>query len=448
MPPASADAPMIGVHALRTSWDRNEPGLAPNIVGSSSFGPLFSTAVEGQVYAQPVTAGGTVVVATEANQAYGLDPTSGAVRWRTSLGPAWPVSTVGCGDLAPTIGVTSTPVYDAASRTVYMTSKVNDGADVWQPHWYMHALDAGSGLERAGWPVRIEGTPSNDPEHRFNPLTAVQRPGLLLLDGVVYAGFASHCDYGPYVGYVVGVNAARARISTMWSTESGTSYDEGGIWQSGAGLFSDGAGTIVLATGNGLSPGTGPRTAASVHPRQVRGAAAGRRRRDPQPRGLLQPGQQPEPGPGRLRPGLRGTARAAGRSGHGRASAAARRGWQGRPALPAGPRPARRHGPGPGGGNAALSVTGPYGSLYGKAAYFGGGGHVYVMEANGPLRAHAVRTDAAGRPGLLAVGATVGTFGFSSGSPVVTSVGANPSTALVWVVRARRPASAPSRRAT
>lgn len=234
----------------------------------------------------------------------------------------------------------------------------------------------------------------------------------------------------------------------MWSTESGTSYDEGVIWQSGAGLFSDGAGTIVLATGNGLSPAPGP----GRRPPSTLGESVVRLRVGAD--GTLSPVDFFSPannvsldqddfdlgsgGPLALPDG-------AGTAEHPRL-------------LVVGGKDGRLYlldrdqlggmGQGPGGGNAALSVTGPYGSLYGKAAYFGGGGHVYVMEANGPLRAHAVRTDAAGRPGLVAVGATVGTFGFSSGSPVVTSVGANPSTALVWVVRARRPASAPSRRAT
>ena len=95
------------------------------------------------------------------------------------------------------------------------------------------------------------------PPARSTPMTAMQRPGLLLMNGVVYAGFASHCDYTPFVGYVVGVSTA-GRQTTMWATESGNANAEGGIWQSGGGLVSDGPGQILLTTGNGISPKPGP----------------------------------------------------------------------------------------------------------------------------------------------------------------------------------------------
>ncbi len=117
--------------------------------------------------------------------------------------------------------------------------------------------DLASGAERTGWPVTIQGQASNNPGNTFNAETANQRPGLLLL-GVVYAGFASNCDYGPYVGYVAGVKTTTPAMSTLWSTESGSASAEAGIWQSGGGLVSDGPGRIIVATGNGVSPAPGP----------------------------------------------------------------------------------------------------------------------------------------------------------------------------------------------
>ncbi len=95
----------------------------------------------------------------------------------------------------------------------------------------------------------------------FTPATANQRPGLLLMGSSVYLGFASNCDRGPYVGYVAGVNTTvSSHPVTLWSTESNLANDKGGIWQSGGGLVSDGAGRIFLATGNGVSPAPGPGT--------------------------------------------------------------------------------------------------------------------------------------------------------------------------------------------
>ena len=149
---------------------------------------------------------------------------------------------------------------DPATGTAYFTSKVNDGPDLDHPHWYLHALDITTGAERSGFPTTIQGNPSNDPTNTFIPKTAMQRPGLLLLDGVVYAAFASHCDIGPYVGYVVGVDAATGRQTTLWASEVGSSKAGAGIWQSGGGLVSDGPRRIFLTTGNGVSPPPGPGT--------------------------------------------------------------------------------------------------------------------------------------------------------------------------------------------
>ena len=84
---ASADDTTVSYEPLRTGWDQNEPGLSPSAVSSSDFGQLFSTPVDGQVLAQPVTANGTLVVATENDKVYGMNPATGAVGWTRDLGP-------------------------------------------------------------------------------------------------------------------------------------------------------------------------------------------------------------------------------------------------------------------------------------------------------------------------------------------------------------------------
>src|SRR5690242_9711968 len=97
---------------LRTGWYPDQPSLSPATVGGGSFGQLWSANVTGQVYAQPLLEAGTLLVATEANQVYGLDPATGGQRWNTPLGVPWNASDLGCGDLTPTVGVTATPVID------------------------------------------------------------------------------------------------------------------------------------------------------------------------------------------------------------------------------------------------------------------------------------------------------------------------------------------------
>jgi hypothetical protein len=116
-----ADEVTVSQNDLRTGWDQNERALPPSVVGGGHFGQLFSTAVNGQVYAQPLVVGSHVIVATENDWVYGLNSVTGAVAWSVSLGTPWDTSAV-CGDLSPDVGVTSTPVYDPATGTVYLVA--------------------------------------------------------------------------------------------------------------------------------------------------------------------------------------------------------------------------------------------------------------------------------------------------------------------------------------
>ncbi|KAA9154184.1 choice-of-anchor D domain-containing protein [Amycolatopsis acidicola] len=434
--PAVADDVTAGNTTLRTGWDDNEPGLVPSQVSATDFGQLFSSSVDGQVYAQPVVANGVVVVGTENNQVYGLDAVTGAQKWHTNFGPAWPASTVNCGDLVPNIGITSTPVYDPASGTVYLTSKVNDGADAQHPHWYLHALDAKTGVERTGFPTTIKGAPTNNPNVPFNPMTAMQRPGLLLLNGVVYAGFASHCDYTPYVGYVVGVNASTGVQTTMWATEAGVS-DEGGIWQAGSGLVSDGDGRIIFATGNGVAPapGDGENPPATLGESVVRLSVNADGSLTPQsffsPHDNTKLNQDDADlgsgGPIAL-PSNFGTAAhphlvvEVGKDGRIYLLDADHLGGAGQ---------------GANGGDDVVGMTGPFQGVWGRPGFWGGdGGYVYVVGNNGPLRA--LKYSSSG-PSLTSVGTTADNFGYTSGSPVVTSTGTTSGSALVWVVYSTGP---------
>ena len=104
---------------LRTGWYPDEPGISPQIVSGGTFGQLWSASVAGQVYAEPLLApSGTLIVATENNVLYGLDPATGTQRWSTTLAQPWNPADVGCGDIAPSIGTTSTPVIDTSTNTV------------------------------------------------------------------------------------------------------------------------------------------------------------------------------------------------------------------------------------------------------------------------------------------------------------------------------------------
>jgi predicted lipoprotein with Yx(FWY)xxD motif len=254
---AHGDETTISADQARDGWDPNEPGLSPAVVGGGTFGQLFSTAVSGQIYAQPLAVGGSVIVATENDWVYSLNAETGAIDWSLSLGNPWPNTVVGCEDMKPDIGVTSTPVYDPATGTVYVVAELDNAANAYAPGVDLFAIDAASGA--IDWKTPVQGAPVNEPTRPFDPLTERQRASLLLLNGTVYMGFGSYCDFQPYVGYVAGVNTTTHAL-TMWTDESGTTDSRGGIWQSNGGLMSDGTDRIFLATGNGVSPAPGSGT--------------------------------------------------------------------------------------------------------------------------------------------------------------------------------------------
>ncbi|WP_322752363.1 choice-of-anchor D domain-containing protein [Frankia sp. Cas3] len=433
---ARSEVLTVSQDALRTGWDQAEPGLSPSSVSASDFGELYSVDLDGSVYGEPVIAGGTVVVTTENNNVYGIDEVTGLKKWSMSVGAPWPPSVIGCGDVGINIGITSTPVVDKATNTVYLTAKVNDGGDVQHPHYYMHALDLTTGAERSGWPATIQGAPSNDPAGTpFDARVELQRPGLLLLNGVVYAAFGGHCDIGKYRGYVVGVSTTTAKLTTMWASEATGSDIGGGIWQSGGGLISDGPGRIILTTGNGVSPAPGP--------------------------GSSVPGQLAE---AVVRLGVGADGRLSTQDFFTPVNAATLNqndtdlGSGGPLALPDGfGTPTHPHllvqdgkdgrvflldrddlggrGQGPQGIDDVVGMTGPFQGVWGHPALWGGdGGYVYLAGSGGPLRALKYGLTGAGEPALTAAGTSSGTFPFGSGSPTVTSDGTTSGSALVWMV--------------
>jgi hypothetical protein len=241
---------------LRTGWYPDEPALTPAVVSGGAFQQVFKATLHGQIYAQPLTADDTLLVVTEDNWAYGLDPNSGAVRWEVQLGT--PVNSgeapIECSDLSPHIGITGTPVIDTSSNIAYFVANRYLSGSSGAMAWYMHAVDLADGHEAAGFPVQISGEAQNLPAGvHFEAPQELQRPALLLMGGVVYAAFGSHCDKAPYEGWIAGVSTS-GHLTTMWASASGGAS----IWQSGGGLISDGPGQILFATGNDSgAPGEG-----------------------------------------------------------------------------------------------------------------------------------------------------------------------------------------------
>ncbi len=426
---------------LRDDWDSNEPELSPSTLRSGDFGELFSTKLTGSVYAQPLVYKGMVIATTERANAYAINARSGAIEWSRSFGKAFKSSTIRCSDLTPNLGSTSTPVIEPASETLYMTTRLEEGKGVAGEHWYLQAVSASTGEERPGFPVKIDGTPSNTPGVPFNESYQQQRPGLLLLNGVTYIAFASDCDITPYRGVVVGVNATSGAITSMWSDESGVGTGEdsqAGIWQSGGGLVSNMPGRIILTSGNGVSP----TPARSNEPpdtlsESVIALTVG-------PSGELTPSQFFAPSNA---PTLDQNDEDLGSGG----PIALPTEYFGTKAIPQLVVQVGKDGriflvnaedmggyrQGPGESDAVLQTLGPIQGVWGHPAAYGGqGGWVYVLGSagGGNLLALSYGLNGEGLPALSPVASSVETFGYTSGSPLVTSDGTTAGSAVVWVV--------------
>jgi hypothetical protein len=253
----------------RTGQNLQETILTPANVNPSQFGKLFSQVVSGPIYAQPLYVSqvaipnkGThnvVYVATSNDWVYAFDADSNG---GVAANPLWQVSlltnTAAPGTYKTYFGVAGTPVIDPTTHTMYLISSEAQGTtDIFR----MHALDITTGAEKFGGPVTLQatvagtGTASTGGMLTFNPQYHYQRPGLLLLNGVVYAGFGSVNDVGPWHGWIFSFNAATLKqIDAFCLSPNGSGA---GVWMGGAGLAAEvndpskPYGRMFVATGNG-----------------------------------------------------------------------------------------------------------------------------------------------------------------------------------------------------
>jgi hypothetical protein len=252
---------------MRTGANTNETILTPSTVSSNIFQRLFMCTVDGYVYAQPLVVAGVniplvgsrnvVYVATEHDSLYAFDADSGKRYWQNKLLPKHgkTVSSHGdlrCTDLIPEVGVTSTPVIDPSTSTIYVLEKGKTNTVFFQR---LHAIDLATGAEKFGGPVSLAASSFGTGDGEVNgvinydPLRQHQRSALLLLNGVVYIASASHCDTDSYHGWVLGYNATNlTQVAAFNATPNG---GRGGIWMSGGGPSADANGNIYVSTANG-----------------------------------------------------------------------------------------------------------------------------------------------------------------------------------------------------
>ncbi len=247
----------------RTGLNPNETNLTLSNVKAGSFGKLFSYLVDGYLYAQPLyvsglTVGGAkhnvVFVATERASVYAFDADSygtGAPLWQRSLLESG--ESPATGTVQPFQGITSTPVIDASSGTMYVVSAQKTSSSSF---FRLHALDITTGAEKFGGPVVISASVPGTNSDAVNGVvhlttSCVQRAALLLAENTVFAGF-SGCHSGWLVSYDAGSLAQTGVFNSSPDTNGyGTYGGAGGIWMGGGGPAADSNGSIYITTGNG-----------------------------------------------------------------------------------------------------------------------------------------------------------------------------------------------------
>lgn len=249
----------------RTNSNLSETILNPSSVKAGAFGKIGAFPVDGQIYAQPLYANGiqipgvgtrnVVYTVTMHNSVYAIDadaPASVVPLWHVNLGPSVPSSVLDFTDILPEVGILSTPVIDLGQKAIYVMSDTLEGG---VPVFRLHALSLADGREMLNGPVVIAasvpgtGTGSDNGTLQFDATMQLQRPGLALANGIVYAAFGSHADYGSFHGWMIGYDAGdlQRRVAVFNTTPNGLGAS---IWQAGRAPAIDKAGNIFAVTGN------------------------------------------------------------------------------------------------------------------------------------------------------------------------------------------------------
>ena len=263
----------------RTGVYSHETILTRANVNGASFGKLYTLPLDGDVFAQPLYVGGyeiggdtrnVLIVCTQHNSVYAFDAdSSGAPLWQVNLGTPIPVTPAGVNPIFANynvivgqIGIVSTPVIDRANGLIYLANIDLTGTSTITNR--VHVLSLSTGKEMKGSPFvfdpKIAGTVDDGGTLYFDQASQQIRPGLTLLNGLVYVAFGTRTDqtnhHGGIVAYKYDGAAGTLTQTYAWSsTQDVSAFAEaqGGIWQSGQGPMVDSAGNLYVTVANGAA---------------------------------------------------------------------------------------------------------------------------------------------------------------------------------------------------
>jgi hypothetical protein len=267
----------------RTGQNTNETILTPANVNANSFGKLFAQGLDGYMMAQPLVLANVnmpgrgihnlLLAATENDSVYAFDADCASgpnaqPLWHVSfINPAAGVTplqtaidlqaSTSPGFYGPEVGISGTPVIDPVTGTIYAAAKTKEVTNgVTNFVYRVHALDVTTGAEKFGGPVVVEGSVFGVGDGfefldivDFSPFKHMNRPALLLANGILTVTFTSHQDFPPYHGWVFTYDAFTLQPLGIFNTTPNGSA--GGIWQSSSGPAADSEGNIYFETGNG-----------------------------------------------------------------------------------------------------------------------------------------------------------------------------------------------------
>ncbi|MFI5266255.1 MAG: PQQ-binding-like beta-propeller repeat protein [Chloroflexota bacterium] len=239
-PSASTSAAASAQGSPNSDWllyhgNAAHTGIGPAEPAIAAPKQLWSTAVDGAIYGEPLVTGGRVFVVTENDTAYALDASDGKVVWQQHAGEPVPRSALPCGNIDPS-GFTATPAIDAARGLLYAVGRVQPA------HHELVAVDLASGQVKFR---RSIDPPGADPRY------LQERSALLLANGRVYIAFGGNFgDCGPYKGWVLSAPAGSGSGDvTSWAVPT---QREGAIWAP-PGPTLDANGDLLVAIGNAES---------------------------------------------------------------------------------------------------------------------------------------------------------------------------------------------------
>jgi hypothetical protein len=249
----------------RSGWNPTETDLTPASVASASFKQLAVLTVDGNVFAQPLVVTGyklpdgsvhdVLIIATGHNTVYAFDAQTYAILWTKNLGTAQSSGDVGCYDVVPEYGISSTPVIrmvKGGRAEIFVVSATEPSPGSFRSD--LNVLDLGTGNLLASTQINPTATLSDGSTVSFDPQNQWSRAGLAAAGESIYVSIGSHCDNnsGSITGWELNYNETTLALQGAFHTiETPGGTELASIWMTGFAPAIDRYGNVFVVTGNG-----------------------------------------------------------------------------------------------------------------------------------------------------------------------------------------------------